>query len=174
MGDYAEEKPQFVIVDEEGLAWYARKMAAIDGEISRVQTQAKAIVAELERDREGLEFQYGQQAENVTRRLLEERGKRTKHIKTLYGNLGYRGKPARLEITNHSALLAWTQEHAPCLVETRVTSSRLLERFKVSSVGDVVFDLEDNSNPLVLPGVVLQGAQEQFYVRAASPQSLED
>jgi hypothetical protein len=166
MGDYSETT--FTIIDESGLAWYARKIAAIDSEANRIQAQAKAMLADLEREREALQFQFGQQAENVTRRLLEERGGRAKHIKTLYGNLGYRTKPARLEISNHAALLEWTSANAPELVETRVTATKLLERFKVSSAGDVVFDLSSDAEPVALPGVVLHGTQEAFYIKTGS------
>jgi hypothetical protein len=165
-----DSETTFTITDESGLAWYARKIAAIDGEANRIQAQAKAMLADLdlEREREALQFQFGQQAENVTRHLLEERGGRAKHIKTLYGNLGYRTKPARLEISNHAALLEWTSTNAPELVETRVTATKLLERFKVSSAGDVVFDLSSDAEPVALPGVVLHGAQEAFYIKAGS------
>ncbi len=42
------ETSAFRITDERGLAWYVRKIAAIDSEIARVQNQAKSIIAELE------------------------------------------------------------------------------------------------------------------------------
>jgi hypothetical protein len=153
----------FTITDRRGLEWYIRKIAAIDAEIARVQEQAKAIIADLERDRQSLEFQFGSQVQSVTQKLLE--GKRAKHLKTIFGNIGYRTKPARLEIADPAALLEWSRQNAPDLLETRVTLSRLSEYFKPSADGSTLYALE-HGEPINVPGIKLQPAKEVLYIRA--------
>ena len=161
-----QETPAFSITDERGLTWYVRKIAAIDSEIARVQNQAKSIIAELERDRQSLEFQFGIQVEAVTRDLLE--GKRAKHLKTMFGNIGFRTNPARLEITDQKALLAWSQQHAPDLLETKVTIARLSERFKPSGNGISLFDTQADGVTLEIPGISIKPAEQRFYIKTGS------
>lgn len=155
-------QPAFTINDLETLTWYVRKLANISTEQERVRVQAERITSDLEREAEGLRFQFGLQAEQTARRLIEERGGRAKHVKTLFGDAGLRRTPARLTISNTERTREWLEMHAPDCLEIKISTRAVTQKF--SAVGGAIINHEGEI--ITMPGVTVLEETETFYVKA--------
>jgi len=100
----------FTINDEKSANWYLRKLANIDAEQQRVQTQALQIVAQLQNDADGLKHLYASQLEAYCRARLQETGNRRKSITLLQGTCAFRTVPAGFRLTDTNAALRFAKE----------------------------------------------------------------
>ena len=161
----ASEAPEgFTVHDRATLEWYIRTVTARQTEIATIRAQADAMVADRTRDIEQLEFLYGAQAQAVTRQLLEDARGNCKHVKTFFGNAGFRFNSPRLEIVNARLSLEWAQTHAPDVVRSSVDQRELSKRFEPAPDGVNLVDKTDGTS-LTVPGVRITPALERFYVR---------
>lgn len=169
-----DDRPAFAVTDRTSLEWYIRTVTAKQQEIATIRAQAEAMVNDLKREIERLEFVYGSQAEAVTRQLLEAARGNARHIKTLWGNIGFRASGPRLEITSIQQSLEWAQIHAPELLRSSLDHRALSARFEVAPDGSSLVDKCDGS-VLDIPGVGVRPAQERLYLRTVTgARGLED
>jgi hypothetical protein len=161
----ADDRPGFTVHDRATLEWFVQTLTAKRAQIATIRAQAQAMVADLERAIQRLEFLYGAQAQRVTRQLLEGTKGNSKHVKTFFGNAGFRATPARLEIVNGSQSLEWARTHAPEVVREGVDHRLLSARFEPAPDGSSLIDRTDGTTA-TLPGVRVTPAVERFYVCA--------
>ena len=159
----------FAVHDLETLTWYVRKLSSITTEQGRVRHQAERITNDLEREAEGLRFQFGVQAGQTVRRLIAERGGRAQHIKTLFGDAGLRRTPSLLTITNSERAREWLETNAPDCLEVKINSRAVTQKFTVSNG---VIATEDGEI-VSIPGVTILEGLETFYVKAKTLEEKE-
>ena len=100
----------FMVNDEKSANWYLRKLANIDAEQKRIQTQVAQIVAQLDSDADGLKRLYASQLEAYCRVRLNETGNRRKSITLLQGTCSFRTVPAGFRLTDTNAALRFAIE----------------------------------------------------------------
>lgn len=129
--------------DDSDMEWYARIMAGIEKdalvirgryeyELAQIQANYEAICKELDRRRAAAEWKWGL----LVRQLVADRikGKKQRHVKTLWGKLRFKRKPAKenRDIIDQAKALAWAEKHCPSAITTRTT--------KTVRKGDLPFD----------------------------------
>jgi hypothetical protein len=157
----------FAITDLKTLEWYVDKQTSIEERQERIQSQAKAMIADLEREAESLRFQFEHQAHAVLEAHLNTSKSRVKHVKFLTGSIGKRSAPARLTVTHNLRACAWANEHAPELLDTRIDTRRLAARFKVKEDEAGNFELVDagTGEGFVLPeGLEIKPGEIRYYI----------
>jgi|GEM_PF-5208381 len=163
-----ERRVEFAVDSPERLEWYVRKQAAIQDEIARVKAQAAAIVRDLERQAQGLEFRFGSQAEVTLRRLLADgKRKNAKSHKTFFGTIGLRTTPASLKVVREDAVIEALRalpEVADAAVVTRVDAAALKRLVKVQ---DGLLVVADTGEVVDLPGVQITEPEEKVYIKTA-------
>jgi Bacteriophage Mu Gam like protein len=167
----------FSVHDLDSLEWYVDKLATIQDKKARVKAQAEAMIKDLDRDAESLNFQFEDQARKVLRDHLEFQRLRTRHLKFLSGTVGFRTIPARVTVGNTGKALEWLQTHAPetllartpapdgpRALEQRVNAHALAQRFKASDDG-----LTDSGSGerLTVPGLSIEPSRERFNLTSA-------
>jgi phage host-nuclease inhibitor protein Gam len=150
----------FHIDNEEKLTWYINTLLSIGEQQARIQAQAQAMVADLEREAESLRQRFGAEAEHYTKQVLEGRGGRAKHLKLLTGTVGFRRSPDRIVVRHEQQLLEWAEHHAPSLIARKLDTKRLAVRdgrVLVKETGEVV----ESS------GIEVVAGEDKFYVKSA-------
>jgi phage host-nuclease inhibitor protein Gam len=165
-----EPAPDFAVRDRSSLEWYIRTVSAKVREIETIKAQCAAMVKDVQREIDHLEFLYGHQARAVTEQLLEARRGNAKHIKTFFGNVGFRTTPARIQVRDAAQTIIWAQQHAPDLLETTLNKLALSRSFTVTPDGVVNADGER----LEIPGVQITPSEERFYIRSATTNATTD
>jgi len=153
----------FVIDSLERLEWYVGKKADLQSKKARLKAQAEAMLRDLERTEERLDWRYSQQAEQVLRMQLTGR---SKSVKFLTGTVGLRKVPGRVQVIDESALQQAIQALHPELGEVivpRIDTALLSRLVKVE--GEQAFVTEDGT-VLELPGLGVVPSGEKFFVRA--------
>lgn len=164
LGLSAPTPDTFQITTAKHLEWYVGKKADIASRISCIKAQAAAMIKDLEREEERLDWRYAQQAEGVLRGELTGR---RKSLKLLTGTVGLRKASGRLSVTDDAALQAAIPKLAPHLqdaITTRVDPRRLGQLLKV--VGDETYAAGDGEHQPALPGLHVTPEREVFYVKA--------
>jgi phage host-nuclease inhibitor protein Gam len=161
----------FHVHDRESLEWYVRQVAAKQAEMDTIRAQSAAMVKELQREIDHLEFLYGTQAQTVLERLLEAKRGNAKHLKTFYGNIGFRTIPAKLQVRDAAQTLEWAGVHAPDLLETTVNRIALTRRFTATADGSLV---NADGEALEIPGVTVSPAEERLYIKTPTATSSDD
>jgi hypothetical protein len=162
-----EPQPNFCIQDRASLEWLVRTVNAKQQEITTINVQAAAMVKDLNRELDQLEFLYGAQARALVQQLLEGQRGKARHIKTLWGNVGFSASSQRIEINNKNKTLEWAQHHAPEVLKTEVNYLLLTSRFTVSPDGSSLVDKTDGSR-LEIPGLGIKPSKQRFYIRAVN------
>lgn len=107
----------FAINSMERLAWYGRKLTAIDDQIRHIRANAEAMIADLEQEKKSLTDRFGSQAENCAMSILQATKAKTKTLKTLGGSFSFRTVPGGLRKADPVAVLEWAKTEAPGLVK---------------------------------------------------------
>jgi len=132
----------FTIHDEKSANWLLRKLATIESEKQRVQTNAATILAQLNSDADGLKYLYGAQIEAYCRSRLQETGDRRKSIQFLQGKCSFRTIPGALRITDSAAALAYAQECLPAAMTTVPTLDTAAYQQRAERTGELLPGLE--------------------------------
>jgi phage host-nuclease inhibitor protein Gam len=161
----------FHVHDLTTLEWYVRQVAAKHAEMDTIRAQSGAMIKDLQREIDHLEFLYGAQAQTLLERLLEAKRGNSKHLKTFYGNIGFRTIPAKLQVRDAAQTLEWARENAPDLLETTVNRIALTRRFTATADGGLV---NPDGEPLEIPGVTVAPAEERLYIKTPTATSSDD
>ncbi len=141
----------FHITDEAGANWYARKLATIEAERTRVKAQAAKIVAQLDSEEESLKNRHEADAREWARAELAKRGNRRRSLALLQGTFAFRAVPATLRVDDLAAALNTAVEVGAVRVDADAYRRHALEALKTTGE--------------VLPGCVREGEREHFSVR---------
>lgn len=152
-------KPAFQVDSEDTLRWYIGRVTDAQSKQARIQAQADAMKADLQREIDGLEFRFGEQAARVARTLLD--GKK-KSVKFLEGTAQFRKVPGRVSADGDiSSFLS--EELRSRLYVSRLDSAELNRVFKV--VGEAVYDAESGEQ-VTIPGLNVKPEGETFSIKA--------
>ena len=111
LGDAPETPETFIPTDAAGVDWVLRKVNAARAEARLIRENGEKMAREAERKAEHLEWKYGAAIQTW---LRAELAGGTKKSRTLYhGTVGFRAKPAGLDVTDPGAALAWVRENLP-------------------------------------------------------------
>ena len=139
----------FCPTDAAGVDWVLRKIAAARGEAKMLRENMEAMPRACERRAEHLEWKYG--ANLQTWLEAELQGGKGKSKRLPHGVIGYRTKPAGVQVTDPAALLAWTKANFPAAVtealDRKALSARLLDTGEAAD------------------GARLSPAEEVFYIK---------
>lgn len=161
-GEEMQRTTAFFQVDTmERLEWYVAKVAEKESLKKRIQAQADAMIADVEREIAGLQWRFGDQAEAFLRTQLT--GKK-KSLKTLRGTIGLRKTPGRVSVGDAEALLASLPDTKNEFVVEKVDSTALNRFFKV--VGNKAYRI-DTGEEVAVPGLVIKPEGETLYVKSA-------
>ena len=123
-----EAREEFTINTEDAANWYLRKLANIEAEKARVQSQAAAIVAQLDSEADSLRYIYEGQLQEYVRQELAKAGNRRKSLKFLQGTACFRKSPSGLTISDPAAALDFCRRNLPDAV--KITESLDTTRYR--------------------------------------------
>lgn len=118
-GGGADAAPETFTPDTpEKADWVLCKIADAHAKAARIRENMELMAREAERDAERLEWQFGAALQAFARKETE--GGRKKSVRLPNGVLGFRTKPAGVQIADTGAALAWAKQHLPAaVVETQ-------------------------------------------------------
>ncbi len=139
----------FCPTDAAGVDWVLGKVAAARAEALLIRTNMEAMARACERKAEALEWKYGGAIQTYLQ--AETEGGKKKSVRLPHGVIGYRTKPAGVQVTDPAALLAWTKANFPAAVvealDKKVLATWLLESGEAAD------------------GARLSPAEEVFYIK---------
>ena len=94
--------------------WVLGRIADARARAARVRENAEKIARQHEAEAEGLEWRFGPALEALCRRETE--GSRRRSLRLLNGVLGYRTRPAGVQVTDPGAALSWARVNLPAAV----------------------------------------------------------
>ncbi|TDE87393.1 host-nuclease inhibitor Gam family protein [Deinococcus sp. S9] len=160
---YEEEvigvKPAFEVRDLDTLSWYVEKQSDLASKIKRIEAQAAAMIRDVQREIDGLEYRFGHQAERVLRENLT--GKK-KSLKFLQGTIGLRKTPGRVKFEGDIRDLPLAVAMRDVVI-TKVDQTKLNREIKV--VGDKAYLLETGEE-IGFPGLTVTPEGEKVFVKA--------
>jgi len=119
----------FCPTDAAGVDWCLKKIAAARAEAALIRANMECMARACERDAEALEWRYGGAIQTYLQAQTE--GGKKKSVRLPHGVIGYRTKPAGVQVTDPAALLAWTKANFPAAVtealDKKTLAARLLE-----------------------------------------------
>ena len=147
------EVPEVFYVHDAATAnWVVRKVVEARQYAKRVQAWADAELRRARREEEFFLYRFGGQLEQWVRaELAKQRGR--KSICLPAGQIGFRLRPARLDISDEKGLLIWCDENLPTAVVIRESVSKTVLMEYVEKTGEIP------------TGTVLSGGSEHFYVK---------
>ncbi len=138
--------------DERLLHRYCRRRQQLTAEITRVKEQTAAMLRDLERQVESLDWCLRGRVEEITRSRLTGR---TRSVKTPWGTVGFRKHPTGIEVADEAAVieavLSGDLPNDVTRTKVEVSKSALNEVFR--STGEVP------------PGCDLVPERDDFYVK---------
>lgn len=152
-----EEQDRFEIRDMAGLNWYARKIRNLENEKVTIQTQAKEMLRDLDRDITRLEFMYGQQVQTYVRAELDRRGGHGKTLKLWQGTAVFRTLPASLRVRSAQAAIEHARAQGWDAIKTTETLD--VDRYKKEAAA------ARQETGELLPGMELTEERESFTIR---------
>ena len=152
----SETRAEFHISDEASANWYLRRLANLESEKQRVQSQCAAIVKQLESDADGLRYIYEGELQEWTRQELAKKGNRRKSLTLLQGTACFRTVPAGLKITDASAALV----HVIAIGADAIKRSIALDTEKYRALAETALKSGE-----VLPGTETTPERESFTVK---------
>ncbi|WP_043805007.1 host-nuclease inhibitor Gam family protein [Deinococcus gobiensis] len=153
---------QFQIDTLERLQWFVGKKADLQSRKVRLKAQYDAMLRDIERNEEHLDWRYAAQAEQVLRANLSK----GKSLKLLTGTVGLRKTAARVGTTDDAALLRALEAAGGDLatvIEPKINLTALNRLIKIE--GDTVY-LVSEGTIAELPGLSIKPATETFFVKA--------
>jgi len=134
--------------------WVMERILNLDADLARHDIKAKAVTdnlasqrKEIENRRAGLLYRFGNMLEDFAGRELT--GKKTKTLKTPFGKLSFRTKPASLEWDKEN-LLPWAKKAAPDAI--KVTESVLVSQLS-----------EGQKTAAIIAGVATEKPEEEVF-----------
>lgn len=129
-GESTDAAPETFTPDTpEKADWVLCKIADARARAARIRENMEMMAREAERDAERLEWQFGAALQAFARQ--ETGGGRKKSVRLPNGVLGFRTKPAGVQIADTGAALAWARQNLPtAVVETvdrKALTAALLE-----------------------------------------------
>ena len=151
-----EDKEAFVPTDAAGVDWVLAKMAAARAAAKLIREQGEAMAREEERKAEALAWKFGPAIQTwANNELLGEDGHykkgNAKSKKLWHGIVGYKQKPAGVDITDPAAVLAHVKENLTEAYREGVDKAALTK-----------YLLETGE---VLDGVTFRPAEDEFYIK---------
>lgn len=141
----------FCPTDAAGVDWVLRKISAARAEAKLIRENSERMARACERDAEALEWKYGAALQTWLEAELAGGKGNTKSKRLPHGVIGYRTKPAGVQVTDPGALLAWAKENLPEAVtealDRKALAARLLDTGEAAD------------------GARLTPAEEIFYVK---------
>ena len=145
----------FCPTDAGGVDWVLARVAAHRAEARLIRENMELMARACERKAEALEWKYGPALQTWLEAQLAAGAGNTKSpakSKRLpHGVLGYRTKPAGVQVTDAGALLAWAKENFPAAVteaiDRKAVAIRLLDTGEVAD------------------GALLTPSEEVFYIK---------
>ena len=151
----------FQINSLSALEWYIGKIADRESLKKRIQAQADAMIADVDREIAGLTWRFGDQAEVFLRAQLT--GKK-KSLKTLRGTIGLRKTPARVSVQDPVALLAELPDDLREQVAVTKPDTTILNR--LIKVIDGKAYRADTGEEVAASGLVVKPESEKLYVKS--------
>lgn len=148
-------EPAFCIDSEDRANWLLRKLANLDAEKERIQTQAETLLRQLESDRASLLHLYEAQLQAYVRARLEATGGRRKSLVLLQGTCAFRSVPPGLKLANQDA----AERHA--VIEEM---SCFAYKFNGAAYRELAEERLRETGEL-LPGMETLEARESFSIR---------
>ena len=150
MKDVPGENPAvFVPTDAAGVDWVLCKIADARARAARVRENMENMARAHEREAEFFEWKYGPALQTWARGEIE--GGHRKSVRLPNGVLGYRTKPAGVNVTDPAAALAWAQDNCREAVIERLDKKALAET--LLATGEV------------LDFAQIQPAEDVFYIK---------
>lgn len=119
----------FCPTDAGGVDWVLKKWAAAHAEAKLVRENMEKMARACERQAEALEWRYGSALQTYLEAELA--GGKGKSKRLPHGVIGYRTRPAGVQVTDPAALLAWAKENLPEAVtealDKKALAARLLD-----------------------------------------------
>ncbi len=137
--------------DVAGVDWVLKKIAAARAEAKLIRENMELMARAEERKAEALEWRYGPAIQTYLRAELAGGKGNGKSKRLPHGVIGFRTKPAGVQVTDGAALLAWARECLPEAVTEALDKKALAAR--LLDTGEV------------LPFAALQPAEEVFYIK---------
>ena len=103
--------------------WVLRKIADARARAERIRVNLEKMAAEADSEAKFFEWKYGAALMDFCRRQTE--GRRKKSCRLPNGVLGFRTKPAAVQIADEAAALEWARENAPEAVAVRLDKAAL-------------------------------------------------
>lgn len=151
----------FRIDTAERLAWYTGKLVEAEAKKKRIQAQADAMIADVDRDVRGLQWRYGEQAESMLRELLTQGRKGAKSVKFLTGTITLKKTPGRVKFDGDLTNIPFElYEH---VVSKKVDATALNKLIKV--VGNTAYDTSTGQE-LSFEGLSVTPEGEKIAVKA--------
>ena len=102
------EVPQaFCVHDAATANWVIRKIMEARQYAERTRQRAAAEARRAEREEEFLLFRFGEQLKSWARQKLEADNTNRKSINLPAGTIGFRIRPARIDIVDEEKVLSW-------------------------------------------------------------------
>jgi|GEM_PF-3559781 len=140
----------FCPTDAAGVDWVLRKVAAARAEAKLIRENMELMARAEERKAEALEWRYGGAIQTYLRAELGNGSGKSKRLP--HGVIGYRTKPAGVQVTDPGAALAWAAENLPGAL-----------RVDKKALGDALLATGE-----AVPFAAFQAAEEVFYIKSGS------
>jgi len=141
----------FVPCDAGGVDWVLGKIVAARAEAKLIRENMEAMARACERKAEALEWKYGGAIQTYLQAELVGSKGTGKSKRLPHGVIGYRTKPAGIQVTDPGAALSWAQDNLPAAVTLHLDRKALACR--LLDTGEA------------LPFAALQPAEEVFYIK---------
>jgi len=141
----------FVPTDAAGVDWVLAKIVAHRAEAKLLRENMEAMARACERKAEALEWKYGGAIQTYLQAELAGGKAGGKSKRLPHGVIGYRTKPAGVQVTDPAALLAWARENLPEAVTEAMDKKALAAR---------LLDTGEAAD-----GARLTPAEEVFYIK---------
>lgn len=115
LGDGQGDAPEWVIEDESMADWALDRIRRAEESLARIQQNAEAAVRRAKTEAARTRSFFEPKIRDWAERHRPARGK-TIHL--MSGDLAWRKKPAKLEVTDKHLLLAWSRDHLPDAIKT--------------------------------------------------------
>ena len=146
----APEPPDAFIPDtEDKVNWVLGKIADRRARAARIRENADLLAKAEDREADALEWRFGPALQAFTRQELA--GGKRKSVRLLHGVIGFRTRPAGVDVTDTAAALEWAKEN--CTEAVR-------ESLDKKAMADTLL-----STGKALPFARLTPAEDVFYIK---------
>lgn len=143
--------------EEQLLHQVMRRRASLEAELRLLKEQTAAMIRETQNRLAALDYVYRPILEEIAARMIE--GKKSKSIKTPFGVVGFRARPAHIEIVDENAIYA-----AAIDPNAKLPDDIVRRKIEISINKEVINSLWKEAN-IVVPGCEIVPESETFYMR---------